>query len=78
MTNDMDKDFDSRELEAQADSILAQAGEVEEIPVMIERTPPRKKAEAEKKVPPLEEAVIAKLPAAAVLTENEKLRNLFA
>ena len=80
MAIEMDKDFDSQDLEAQADSILAQAGEVEEIPVVIEKTPPKgkKNSEAEKKAPPLEEAVIASLPAAAILTEQEKLRDLFA
>ena len=80
MATEMDKDFDTQDLEAQADSILAQAGEVEEIPVEIEKAPPKSKkaAEAEKKAPPLEESVIASLPAAAILTENEKLRDLFA
>ena len=38
MASDMDKEFDTRDLEAQADSILAQAGEVEEIPVIIEKS----------------------------------------
>ena len=80
MATEMDKDFDSQDLEAQADSILAQAGEVEEIPVEIEKAPPKSKktAEPEKKAPPLEESVIASLPAAAILTESEKLRDLFA
>ena len=80
MAVEIDKEFDSQDLEAQADSILAQAGEVEEIPVIIEKTPlkGKKNSEAEKKAPPLEESVIASLPAAAVLTEHEKLRDLFA
>ncbi len=79
MANDMDKDFDTRDLEAQADSILASVGEVEEIPVMIEKASAKgKKAENEKKAPPLEEAVIAALPAAAILAEHEKLRDMFA
>ena len=80
MATEMDKDFDSQDLEAQADSILAQAGEVEEIPVEIEKVPPKSKknAESEKKAPPLEESVIASLPAAAILSESEKLRDLFA
>ena len=80
MAVDMDKDFDSQDLEAQADSILAAAGEVEEIPVMIEKNPPKSKksGEAEKKAPPLEASVIASLPAAAILNEKEKLRDLFA
>ena len=80
MATDMDKDFDTQDLEAQADSILASAGEVEEIPVMIEKAPTKSKksSEAEKKAPPLEESVIASLPAAAILAEHEKLRDLFA
>ena len=80
MATEMDKGFDTQDLEAQADSILAEAGEVEEIPVAIEKTPSKSKkaAESEKKAPPLEEAVIASLPAAALLAEHEKLRDLFA
>ena len=82
MATEMDKEFDTQEqaLEAQADSILAEAGEVEEIPVVIEKAPPKgkKNTESEKKAPPLDEAVIASLPAAAVLNEQEKLRDLFA
>ncbi len=79
MADSMDKEFDTQDLEAQADSILTAAGEVEEIPVDIEKTPSKsKKSEPEKKAPPLEEAVIASLPAAAILTEHEKLRDLFA
>ena len=78
MANEMEKDFDARELEAQADSILAGLGEVEEIPVELGKMPSKKKAGPEKKAPPLEEAVIASLPAAALLTEHEKLRDLFA
>ena len=78
MTNEMEKDFDTQDLEAQADSILAGLGEVEEIPVAIGKAPTKKKAEPEKKAPPLEEAVIASLPAAALLGEHEKLRDLFA
>jgi len=76
---DMDKEFDTQDLEAQADSILAEAGEFEEIPLAVGKTPSRsKKADAEKKAPPLEERVIAALPAAAILNANEKLRDLFA
>ena len=80
MATEMDKEFDTQDLEAQADSILAEAGEVEEIPVIIEKTPPKgkKSAEAEKKAPPLDESVIAALTAAAILNEQEKLRDLFA
>ncbi|MBE7005107.1 MAG: RNA polymerase sigma factor RpoD [Ruminococcaceae bacterium] len=45
----------------------------------IEKIPTKsKKSENEKKAPPLEESVIASLPAAAVLNEHEKLRDLFA
>jgi len=80
MVTDMDKDFEAQELEAQADSILAAAGEFEEIPVEIEKvsSKAKKAAEPEKKVVPLDAAVIASLPAAAVLTEQEKLSALFA
>ncbi len=79
MAIDMDKDFDSQDLEAQADSILASAGEFQEIPVEIDKPLKSKKApEPEKKAPPLSAAVIASLPAAAILSEHEKLRNLFA
>ena len=78
MANEMEKDFDTRDLEAQADSILAELGEVEEIPVSVGKSPTKKKAEPEKKAPPLEEAVIASLPAAPLLAEHEKLRDLFA
>ena len=79
MSNGIDKDFDTQDLEAQADSILAAAGEVEEIPMAIEKLPMKsKKSENEKKAPPLEESVIASLPAAAVLNEHEKLRDMFA
>ena len=78
MANEMEKDFDTQDLEAQADSILAGLGEVEEIPVELGKMPSRKKAEPEKKAPPLEEALIASLPAAALLGEHEKLRDLFA
>ena len=74
----MDKELSSRELEAQADALLAEAGEVEEIPM--EKLPVRSKkaAEADKKIPPLDEKQIAALPAAAILQTNEKLRELFA
>ncbi len=79
MATEMDKEFDTQNLEAQADILLTAAGEVEEIPVDIEKAPSKsKKSESEKKAPPLEEAVIASLPAAALLTEHEKLRDLFA
>ncbi len=80
MASEMDKDFDTRDLEAEADSILAAAGDVEEIPVEIEKVPAkyRKNAESEKKVPPLDAAAIASLPAGSILQEHEKLRNLFA
>ena len=80
MASEMDKELDmqEQELEAQADSILAEAGEVEEIPVVIEKAPSKAKKDAEKKVPPLDAATIAALPAAALLNDNEKLRTLFA
>ena len=47
MANEMDKEFDTPDLEAQADSILAAAGEVEEIPVIIEKNPPKSKKNSE-------------------------------
>ena len=74
----MDKEMSTKELEAQADALLAAAGEVEEIPM--ERLPVRshKSGEAEKKAPPLDEKLIATLPAAAILGSHEKLRDLFA
>ena len=79
MAIDMDKDFDTQDLEAQADSILASAGEFQEIPVEIDKPLKSKKApEPEKKAPPLSAAVIASLPAAPILNEHEKLRTLFA
>ena len=51
MSNEMDRDFDTQDLEAQADSILAAAGDFEEIPVALEKIPfkSRKAADAEKK-----------------------------
>ena len=79
MAIEMDKDFDTQDLEAQADSILASAGEFQEIPVEIDKPLKSKKApEPEKKAPPLSAAVIASLPAAPILNEHEKLRTLFA
>ena len=79
MSIDMDKDFDTQDLEAQADSILASAGEFQEIPVEIDKPLKSKKPpEPEKKAPPLSAAVINSLPAAAILNEHEKLRTLFA
>ena len=79
MAIDMDKEYDTRDLEAEADSILAAAGEFQEIPVEIDKPIKTKKApEPEKKAPPLSAAVIASLPAAAILSEHEKLRTLFA
>ena len=81
MENDMmDKEYGTQSLEEQADSLLAAAGEVEEIPVALEKvlSKSRKTGETEKKAPPLDPKVLASLPAAALLTEHEKLRDLFA
>ena len=77
---DMDKDYDVQDLEAKAGSMLAAPGDVEEIPVALEKLPmrSRKSSESEKKIPPLDPAVIASLPAAAILNEQARLRDLFA
>jgi len=74
----MDKELSAQDLEAQADALLAAAGEVEEIPM--ERIPHRSKksAEAEKKIQPLDGALLATLPAAEALAGSEKLRVFFA
>ena len=76
----MDKELTLQELEAQADALLA-AAEVEEIPIPTTRSKRSSKKEeeahAEKKYT-IDEKVVAKLPAAALITANEKLRDLFA
>ena len=65
----MAKELTPKELEAQADALLAAAEEAEK----------RQKKEESKAPPaPLEDKVIDKLPAAALLRGSEKLRELFA
>ena len=74
-----DKKYDQLDLEAQADAILAAAGEVEEFPT--EKLPERRKKSSEspeKKIPPLDEKAYMNLPAADILATHEKLRELFA
>ena len=84
MATELGKDFDAQELEAQADSLLTEAGEVEEFPVEIGKKPSASKKAAEppaepaEKAPPLDEALLESLPAAGVLAEYEKLRDLLA
>ena len=77
----MDKELTLQELEAQADALLAAAAEVEEIPIPTTRSKRSSKKEeeahAEKKYS-IDDKVVAKLPAAALITANEKLRDLFA
>ena len=79
----MDKELTIQDLEAQADALLAAAEMEELLPVDSGRSK-RKKSEGEeaaapeKKAPPLEEKVIASLPAAEHLQKHEKLRDLFA
>ena len=75
----MDKELTIQDLEAQADALLAAADEMEEL--LPTGKSKRKKAEdeaPEKKAPPLDEKVLAGLPAAEQLQKSEKLRDLFA
>ena len=77
----MDKELTIQDLEAQADALLAAADEMEELLPADTGKSKRKKAEAEapeKKAPPLDEKVLAGLPAAEQLQKSEKLRDLFA
>ena len=77
----MDKELTIQDLEAQADALLAAADEMEELLPADTGKSKRKKAEdeaPEKKAPPLDEKVLAGLPAAAQLQKSEKLRDLFA
>ena len=82
----MDKELTSRELEEQANALLADA-DFEEIklPKKAKKAAAAKKAEEaaqaekqEEKYPPLDEKLVASLPAAAMLQGNEKLMALFA
>ena len=77
----MDKELTIQDLEAQADALLAAADEMEELLPADTGKSKRKKAEdeaPEKKAPPLDEMVLAGLPAAEQLQQSEKLRDLFA
>ena len=77
----MDKELTIQDLEAQADALLAAADEMEELLPADMGKSKRKKAEdeaPEKKAPPLDEKVLAGLPAAEQLQKSEKLRDLFA
>ena len=77
----MDKELTIQDLEAQADALLAAADEMEELLPADTGKNKRKKAEdeaPEKKAPPLDEKVLAGLPAAEQLQKSEKLRDLFA
>ena len=77
----MDKELTIQDLEAQADTLLAAADEMEEL-LPAESKSSSKKAESEeapeKKAPPLDEKLLAGLPAAELLQKSEKLRDLFA
>ena len=75
----MDKELTIQDLEAQADALLAAADEMEELLPADTGKSKRKEDEApEKKAPPLDEKVLAGLPAAEQLQKSEKLRDLFA
>ena len=79
--SNMDKELTIQDLEAQADALLAAADEMEELLPADTGKSKRKKAEdeaPEKKAPPLDEKVLAGLPAAEQLQKSEKLRDLFA
>ena len=82
-----EKQLTSRELEEQANALLAEA-DFEEIklPKKAKKAAAAKKAEQEneqaekpaEKFPPLDEKLVASLPAAALLQSNEKLMDIFA
>ena len=82
-----EKQLTSRELEEQANALLAEA-DFEEIklPKKAKKATAAKKAEQEneqaekpaEKFPPLDEKLVASLPAAALLQSNEKLMDIFA
>ena len=82
-----EKQLTGRELEEQANALLAEA-DFEEIklPKKAKKAAAAKKAEQEneqaekptEKFPPLDEKLIASLPAAALLQSNEKLMEIFA
>ena len=82
-----EKQLTSRELEEQANALLAET-DFEEIklPKKAKKAAAAKKAEQEneqaekpaEKFPPLDEKLVASLPAAALLQSNEKLMDIFA
>ena len=82
-----EKQLTSRELEEQANALLAEA-DFEEIklPKKVKKAAAAKKAAEEaaqpekpaEKFPPLDEKLVASLPAAALLQGNEKLMDIFA
>ena len=82
-----EKQLTGRELEEQANALLAEA-DFEEIklPKKVKKAAAAKKAEQEneqaekpaEKFPPLDEKLVASLPAAALLQSNEKLMDIFA
>ena len=75
----MDKELTAQELEAQADALL-NAADLQEIATPKKKNKSKKAGEsvAEEKYTPLDEKTIEKLPAAALLKDSEKLRDLFA
>ncbi len=77
----MDKELTIQDLEAQADALLAAADEMEELlpaDTGKKRKKPEGEEQPEKKAPPLDEKLIAGLPAAELLQKHEKLRDLLA
>ncbi|MDD5807520.1 MAG: RNA polymerase sigma factor region1.1 domain-containing protein, partial [Oscillospiraceae bacterium] len=84
-TNDIYEGMSEEDLTAQADALLAAADAAEDTTGAKKKTAKNSKkgedsAEAapEKKYAPLDEKLIASLPAAALLEGSEKLRDLFA
>ena len=82
-----EKQLTSRELEEQANALLAETDFKEiKLPKKAKKATAAKKAEQEneqaekpaEKFPPLDEKLVASLPAAALLQSNEKLMDIFA
>ena len=76
----MDKELTKQELEARSDALL-NAADLQEIGMPKKKIKSKKASEgvvAGEKYAPLDEKVIEKLPAAALLKGSEKLRDLFA
>ncbi len=71
-----DKTYTEKELEQMANELLANGSAQELEPLLPESAPEEKKKEKSKAK--LDEKTIASLPAAALITANEKLRDLFA